>query len=84
MIAAVGRNLEIGVNGKLIWHIPEDMKFFRETTMGHPVLMGRKTFESLPAALPGRENIVLTRDVSFAKARSSRPSLRGSAANTRP
>ena len=58
MIAAVGKNLELGKNNDLIWHFKEDMKFFKETTMGHPVIMGRKTFESLPKALPGRKNIV--------------------------
>ncbi len=60
MIAAVGKNLELGKNNDLIWHFKEDMKFFKETTMGHPVIMGRKTFESLPKALPGRRNIVIS------------------------
>ncbi|MCR5206993.1 MAG: dihydrofolate reductase [Eubacterium sp.] len=60
LIAAVGRNYELGRNNELIWHFKEDMKFFKETTMGHPVIMGRKTFESLPKALPGRRNIVIT------------------------
>lgn len=61
MIAAVGQNNEIGKNGELIWPIREDLKFFRETTMGYPVIMGRKTFDSLPKVLDGRRNIVLTR-----------------------
>lgn len=61
IIAAVGKNLELGVRGGLIFHIPEDMKFFRETTTGHPVVMGRKTFFSIGRALPGRTNIVVTR-----------------------
>ena len=60
MIAAVGKNLELGKNNDLIWHFKEDMKFFKDTTMGHTVVMGRKTFESLPKALPGRKNIVIS------------------------
>jgi dihydrofolate reductase len=52
----------IGRDGKLPWRLRDDMKFFKETTTGHPVVMGRKTFESLPKPLPDRQNIVLTRD----------------------
>ena len=59
MIAAVGKNRELGIDNHLIWKIPRDMKFFRDTTMGHKVIMGRKTYESLPGYLPGREMIVL-------------------------
>lgn len=65
MIAAVGKNLELGKNNDLIWHFKEDMKFFKETTMGHPVIMGRKTFESLPKALPGRKNIVISANPEY-------------------
>ena len=61
MIAAVGKNLELGKNNELIWHLKEDMKFFREQTMGKPIVMGYKTLESLPKLLPGRKHIVLTR-----------------------
>lgn len=61
LIAAVGKNLELGKNGKLIFHIKEDMKFFKKTTKGHKVVMGRKTWESLPNKLPGRKNIVISR-----------------------
>lgn len=61
LIAAIGANRELGRKGELIFHIPEDMKFFRETTMGHKVVMGRKTWESLPGKLQGRENIVISR-----------------------
>lgn len=61
MIAAVGKNLELGKNNDLIWHFREDMKFFREQTMGKPMVMGIKTLESLPKLLPGRQHIVLTR-----------------------
>ena len=60
LIAAVGENLELGKNNDLVWRFKEDMKFFRETTMGHPIVMGRKTFESLPKVLPGRKNIVIS------------------------
>ena len=58
LIAAIGKNRELGKNGDLIFHIPEDMKYFRDTTLGHKVVMGRKTWESLPSKLPKRENIV--------------------------
>jgi len=64
MIAAIGRNRELGgkVNGKsdLLWHIPEDFKHFKSTTLGKPVIMGSKTFESIGKALPKRLNIVLS------------------------
>ena len=65
MIAAVGKNLELGKNNDLIWHFKEDMKFFKDTTMGHTVVMGRKTFESLPKALPGRKNIVISSNAEY-------------------
>ena len=65
MIAAVGKNLELGKNNNLIWHFKEDMKFFKDTTMGHTVVMGRKTFESLPKALPGRKNIVISSNAEY-------------------
>ena len=68
LIAACARGGVIGVENRLPWHLPEDMKFFRETTRGKPVIMGRKTWESLPAAfrpLPGRVNIVVSRNPAF-------------------
>ena len=52
----------IGVDGRLPWHLPADLKRFKALTMGKPIIMGRKTFESFPKALPGRRHIVLTRD----------------------
>jgi len=61
-IAAVARNRAIGKKGKLPWHYAADMKFFKNTTMGHAVVMGRKTWLTLKKPLPGRLNIVLTRD----------------------
>ena len=60
MIAAVGRSLELGANGDLIWHLPSDMRFFREKTTGHTIIMGRKTFESFPKPLPNRHHVVIT------------------------
>lgn len=59
MIACVGPNLELGKNNDLIWHIPNDLKYFRRVTRGHTVVMGRRTFDSLPGVLPNRRNIVL-------------------------
>ncbi|MBS4173195.1 dihydrofolate reductase [Bacillus sp. FJAT-49736] len=55
----------IGKNNQLPWHLPEDLKYFKRTTMGHPIVMGRKTYESIGKPLPGRTNIVLTRDPHF-------------------
>lgn len=55
----------IGRNNQLPWHIPEDLKYFKRTTMGHPIVMGRKTFDSIGKPLPGRQNIIITRDVDF-------------------
>lgn len=60
IIACVGKNRELGKKGNLIFHIKDDMKFFRETTTGHKVVMGRKTWESLPFKLPNRVNIVVS------------------------
>lgn len=59
MIACIGKNLELGKNNDLIWHLPNDLKFFKETTIGKTVIMGRRTFESLPGKLPKRRNVVL-------------------------
>ena len=66
IIAAMGRNRELGLDNKLLWHLPIDMKFFRQTTMGKPILVGRKTYESFGGKpLPGRKNIVITKDMSY-------------------
>ena len=65
MISSMGKNRELGRKNDLIWHIPKDMKFFKNTTMGHTVVMGRKTFESLPKALPGRKNIVISSNAEY-------------------
>ncbi len=60
-IAAMSLNRVIGADGKIPWHLSEDLKFFKRTTLGHIILMGRKTYDSLGKPLPGRENWVLTR-----------------------
>lgn len=62
MIAAIGRNRELGKGNDLLWKIPDDLKRFRGITKGHPVIMGRKTYESIGRPLPDRTNIVITRD----------------------
>ena len=67
IIAAIGKNNELGKNNTLIWSMPADMKFFRDTTRGHTVIMGRKTFESIGKPLPNRKNIVITRDKNYKK-----------------
>ena len=69
LIAAVARNRVIGRENRLPWHLPADLRHFRELTMGHAVIMGRKTWESLPdkfRPLPGRQNIVVTRNPDYA------------------
>ena len=65
LIAAMGENRVIGAGNAIPWHLPADFKHFKELTTGHPVIMGRKTFESIGRPLPGRANIVITRDESY-------------------
>jgi dihydrofolate reductase len=65
LVAAVAANGVIGANGRLPWHLPEDLRHFKSLTLGHPVIMGRRTWESLGRALPGRENIVVTRTPGY-------------------
>ena len=65
LVAAVASNGIIGAKGRLPWHLPEDLKHFKRLTMGHPIIMGRKTWESLKGALPGRDNIVVTRKPGY-------------------
>jgi len=65
LIAAMAKNRVIGSENQLPWHLPADLKHFKSITMGKPIIMGRKTFESIGKALPGRQNIVITRDVNF-------------------
>lgn len=65
IIAAIGRNNELGKGNDLVWHFKEDMRFFKETTTGNTVVMGRKTFESLLHALPNRRNVVITKNADY-------------------
>ena len=65
LIAAVAKNGVIGARGKLPWHLPEDLRHFKKLTLGHPVIMGRRTWESLGRPLPGRDNIVVTRTTGY-------------------
>jgi dihydrofolate reductase len=65
IIVAIGKNNEIGKKNELLWNLPADMKHFRETTKGHMVIMGQRTFESLRRPLPNRRNIVLTLEKNF-------------------
>lgn len=65
LIVAVSLNGVIGINNQLPWHLPEDLKYFKSVTMGKPIIMGRKTYDSIGRALPGRTNIVITRDSNW-------------------
>ena len=65
LIAAIGKNNELGKGNNLLWKMPADMEHFKKTTFGHPVIMGRKTFESIGKPLPNRQNIVITRDKTY-------------------
>jgi dihydrofolate reductase len=65
MIAAVGENNALGKDNKLLWHLPDDFRRFKKLTMGHPMIMGRKTFESFPKPLPGRTHIIITHNTNY-------------------
>ena len=65
IIAAAGDNNALGINNDLPWHLPDDFKRFKTLTSGHKIIMGRKTLESFPKALPNREHIVVTRDTGY-------------------
>ncbi|NCT37842.1 dihydrofolate reductase [Bacillus sp. EB93] len=65
LIVAMDQNRVIGKNNKLPWHLPADLQYFKQVTMGHPIVMGRKTFESIGRVLPGRENVIVTRNQEF-------------------
>lgn len=64
-ILAMDDNRVIGKDNQLPWHLPEDLKFFKRVTMGHPIVMGRKTYDSIGRPLPGRENIIITRNPDY-------------------
>jgi dihydrofolate reductase len=68
IIVAIAKNYAIGKNNKLLWHLPNDLKHFKDVTTGHTVIMGRKTFESVGKPLPRRRNIVITRQDIILKA----------------
>ena len=65
LVVAVSQNNVIGRDNQLPWHLPEDLQYFKSVTMGKPILMGRKTFDSIGRPLPGRKNIVITRDLEW-------------------
>lgn len=68
LICALAQNRAIGLNNQLPWHLPNDLQFFKRTTLGKAIIMGRKTYESIGKPLPGRRNIVITRQAHFAPA----------------
>ena len=72
LIAAVARDRVIGLNNTLPWHLPEDLQHFKRTTLGAPIVMGRKTWDSIGRPLPGRHNIVVTRQANWQAAGASR------------
>ncbi|MFE4813864.1 dihydrofolate reductase [Peribacillus simplex] len=65
LIVAMDQNRVIGKNNELPWHLPADLQYFKKVTMGHPIVMGRKTFESIGRVLPGRENVIVTRNQDY-------------------
>lgn len=65
LIVAMDKNNLIGGDNKLLWHIPEDLKYFKKVTMGKTIIMGRKTYDSIGRALPGRTNVIISRDKSL-------------------
>ena len=65
LIAAIGKNNELGINNTLIWHLPSDLKYFKKVTSGKTIIMGRKCFESLPGMLPNRKHIILTNNKEY-------------------
>ena len=65
IIAAIGKNNELGLKNNLIWHLPSDLKYFKKVTSGKTIIMGRKCFESLPGLLPNRKHIILTNNKDY-------------------
>jgi len=65
IIASIGENRALGKKNQLLWHISEDLKRFKKITLGHPIIMGRKTYESIGRPLPGRLNIIITRNLKY-------------------
>jgi dihydrofolate reductase len=65
LVAALGRNRAIGLDGKMPWHLPAELQHFKRTTMGRTIVMGRKTWQSIGRPLPGRQNVVVSRDPNY-------------------
>jgi dihydrofolate reductase len=68
IVASIGKNNELGINNKLLWHLSDDLKNFKEITTGHTIVMGEKTYESIGKPLPNRRNIIITRIKDYEKA----------------
>ena len=68
LIVAMASNRTIGINKQMPWHLSADLKHFKKTTLGYPIIMGRKTFESIGRPLPGRQNIIISRDPNYQQA----------------
>ncbi|MBP9743568.1 MAG: dihydrofolate reductase [Burkholderiales bacterium] len=67
IVVAMAKNRAIGKDNKLLWYLPNDLKYFKQITLNHPIVMGRKTFEAIGRPLPGRDNLVLTSDHNYKK-----------------
>ena len=67
LIVAIGKNNELGYKNQLLWNLPNDLKYFKEKTQNKVIIMGRKTFESLPKRLPNRKHIIITRNKNYKK-----------------
>ncbi len=65
MIAAIGQNRSLGKDASMLWHLPRDLRHFKKSTMGHFVIQGRKTYEAFGKALPGRQNVIVTRNKNY-------------------
>ena len=78
LIVAMARNRVIGANNTLPWHLPADLKHFKALTMGHHIIMGRKTYESIGKPLPGRTSVVVTRNADYARSGCGRGEFAGS------
>ena len=65
LLVAMDQNRVIGKDNQLPWHLPADLQYFKKVTMGHPIIMGRKTFDSIGRVLPGRENVIVTRNREY-------------------
>ena len=78
IIAALGREKQLGLKGQVPWYLPEDFKHFKKTTLGHPIIMGRKTYESLGKPLPKRRNLVISKTLGLVEGVEVYPTLKSS------